>query len=156
MRTNALPADEQTSEAVVPGVRSLDDPTSSLAPHDTDERLLAASSNVRADAAEADRWSDVRVVVALVDAQVLGTTRAARATQRHRIEDLIDHRGVGHVRAGDQRTDRHAAAVGENVPFYPAFRAIGRVRSREVPPFGAFTEAVSSELHFHAMPRRPS
>ena len=27
---------------------------------------------------------------------------------------------------------------------------------REVPLFGAFTEALSSELHFHAIPRRPS
>ena len=87
---------------------------------------------------------------------MLGAPRSARAAQRHCVEDLIDHGGVGHVRAGDQRADRHAATVGENVPFYATFRAIGRVRPREVPPFGAFTEAVSSELHFHAMPRRPS
>ena len=156
MRTDALPSDEETSEAVVPGVGSLDDPASRLALHDPDERLLTASADVRTDAAQADRWSDVRVVVALVEAQMLGTTRSARAAERNRIEDQTDHGGVGHVRAADQCTDRHAAAVGENVAFYATFRAIGRVRSREVPPFGAFTEAESSELHFHTMPRRPS
>jgi hypothetical protein len=31
--------------------------------------------------------------------------------------------------------------------LHPAFRAIRRVRPGEVPPFGAFTEAVSSEFH---------
>lgn len=152
----AFPAHEEATEAVVPRVGSLDDPPPRFAAHDAEERLLAPASDVRTDAAKADGRSHMRVVVALVEAEVLGATWTARGTKRHRVEDFANHGGIGHVRTRDECPDRNAAPVGQNVPLHPAFRAIRRVRPGEVPPFGAFTEAVSSELHSHAMPRRLS
>ena len=156
MRTAALPAHEQATEAVVPRVRALHDPAPRLSSHLTDQRLLAASSDVRSNSAEANRGRYVRVVVALVEAQVFWAPRSARATHDHSVEHLADHRGVWHVRAADERCDRYATTVSQDMALYAAFRAVRRVRSREVPPFGAFTEALSRELHFHAIPRRPS
>ncbi len=156
MRAASLPAHQETSESVVPGVRSLHDPPPWLASNDTDQRLLAASSNMRTDAAQTDGGSHVWVVVPLVETDVLGTARTSGATHDDSIENFTDHRAVWHVGAGDQRGERNAATVGQNVAFDAAFRAIGRIWAREVPPFGAFTEALSSELHFQAMPRRPS
>lgn len=87
---------------------------------------------------------------------MLRAPRSARATHDNGVEHLADHCSVRHIRAADERRDRDAAAVGQNVALYAAFRPVRRVRPREVPPFGAFTEALSRELHFHAMPRRPS
>lgn len=156
MRTASLPAHEQTAESVVPGVRSLDDPTSRLAPHHSDQGLLPASSNMWTDAAQTDGGAHVRVVVALVETEVLRTPRTSGAAHDDSIEDFTDHRAVRHVGAGDQRGERDAATVGQNVAFDAAFRTVRRIWAREVPPFGAFTEALSRELHFQAMPRRPS
>ena len=152
----SLPAHEETAETVVPGVRSLHDPPPRLAANHTDQGLLAASSNVRTDTPQADGGSDVRVVVALVETEVLGTPWTPRAAHDDSIEDFTDHRAVRHVGAGDQRSERDATTVGQNVAFDAAFRAVRRIWTREVPPFGAFTEALSRELHFQAMPRRPS
>ena len=156
MGTASLPAHEETTEPVVPGVRSLDDPPPRLTANHTDQRLLAASSNMWTDAAQADGGSDVRVVVALVETDVLGTPRTSGAAHDDGIEDFTDHRAVRHVGAGDQRGERDAATVGQNVAFDAAFRPVRRIWAREVPPFGAFTEALSRELHFQAIPRRPS
>lgn len=156
MSAASFPAHEQPPEAVVPRVRTLDDPASRLAAYLADERLFAAPSDVRSNSAQANRGRYVRVVVAFVETQVLGAPRAARAAHDHGIEHVVDHRGVRHVRSADERGDWHAAAVGQNVPLYATFRAVRRIWPREVPPFGAFTEALSRELHFHAMPRRPS
>lgn len=156
MSASSLPAYEQAAKAVVPRVCSFDDPASRLAAYLANQRLLAAPSDVRSDSAQANRRGYVRVVVAFVETQVFGAPRAARATHDNCVEYFADHRGVWHVRSADQRGDRHAAAVGQYMAFYAAFRPVRRVRPREVPPFGAFTEALSRELHFHAMPRRPS
>ena len=156
MSTSTLPAHEQATKSVVPRVCSLNDPAPGLSADDTKQRLLATSSDVRTDTAQSDRGSDVRVVVTLIKTQVLGASRATRAANRHSVEDFADHGGIRHVRAGDQRRDRHAAPIGQNMPLYAAFRPVRRVRPREVPPFGAFTEALSSELHFQEIPRRSS
>ncbi len=156
MRTAPLPAYEQATESIVPRVCTLDDPTPRLAAHFADKGLFAAPPDVRSNSAKANRGSYVRVVVALVEAQVFGASGAAWATHDNCVEHIANHRGVWHVRSADQRCDRHAAAVGQDMAFYAAFRPVRRVRPREVPPFGAFTEALSRELHFQAMPRRPS
>ena len=150
-----FPSHEQTAEAVVPGVGALHDPATWLAADFADERWLAASSDVRSDPTQAKGGRDVRVVVALVEAQVLGSPRSTWATHDDGVEHFADHAGVRNVRAGDERGERNAATVGQDVPLYPAFRAVRRVWASEVPPFGAFTEALSSEVHFNAAPRRP-
>jgi hypothetical protein len=151
-----FPPHEQRAKAVVPRVRSLNDPTSRLATYPANEWRLPAATNVRSNSASAKCWSDVRVVIALVEADVFGATRTARAAQRDGVQHGAEHRAVGDVGTGDQCGEWHAAPVGQNVPFYATFRPVRRVGPSEVPPFGAFTEALSSELHFQAMPRRPS
>ena len=155
MSTVPLPSHEQAAKAVVPGVGALHDPATWLAAHFADEGRLAAASDMRSDPAQSKSGRDVRVVVALVEAQVLGSPRATWATHDDSVEHFADHAGIRHVRAGDERGEWHAATVGEDVPLYPAFRAVRRIWPREVPPFGAFTEALSNEVHFSAAPRRP-
>jgi hypothetical protein len=152
----SFPAHEQAAESIVPGVGPFDDPASRLPADLSDQRLLAAAPNMRTDTAQANGRRHVRVVVALVETEVLRTTRATRTANDDRVEHFADHGAVGHVRAADERGDWDTAPVGQNVALYAAFRPVRRVRPREVPPFGAFTEALSSELHFHAIPRRPS
>lgn len=153
MSANPLPADEQTAEPVVPGVRSLDDPAPWLALDAAEQRLLATAPDVRCDPTRANGRLGVFVVVPFVEAQVLGAARAARRSQDNRIERLPDEPLVVDVRAGDLGGQRNAAAVGQDVAFDAAFRPIRGVRAREVPPFGAFAMALSSEDHFHWMPR---
>lgn len=75
MRAAPFPAHEQAAEAVVPSVRSFDDPSSSFAPHFANERLLASASDVRSNSAETNGRCYVRIVVVLVETQVLGTSR---------------------------------------------------------------------------------
>ena len=156
MGTNSLPAHEQSPEAVVPGVGALDYPATGLAPNATEQRLLASTPDVRGDAASSHGGLDVLVVVALVEAEVLGATRAARRAEYDRIERLADKPLVVDVGAGDFGGQRDASAVGQNVAFYAGFRAIRRVGTRKIPPFGAFAMALSSEDHFHWMPRLSS
>jgi hypothetical protein len=152
----SLPAYEQATEAVVPRVGAFDDPAPRLTAYFADEWLLAAPSDVRSDPSKANRRCDVRIVVALVETQVLGTPRTSRTSYDHRVEYVANHRRVWHIRSADQHCERDTATICQYMTFYAAFRAVRRVRPREVPPFGAFTEALSRELHFHAIPRRPS
>ena len=155
MRPTPFSAHQQAAKSVVPGVGALDDPAPRLAVYLADEGLLAAASDVRSNPAKPNRGSNVWIVVPLVETQVLGPPRTARAAHDDSIEHLTDHARVRYVRAGDNGGDRHAAPVGQDVAFDAAFRTVRRVWTREVPPFGAFTEALSRELHFNAAPRRP-
>lgn len=156
MRTASLPTDEQTAKAVVPRVGALHNPAPRLAAYFADKRLFTASADVGSNSAQTNRRRDVRVVVTLVEADVVGASRSTGAAHDHSVKDGTDHRGVRHVRAADQRSERHAAAISQNVALDAAFRPVRRIWPGEVPPFGAFTEALSRELHFHAIPRRPS
>jgi hypothetical protein len=133
----------------VPGVRALDDPAPGLSSNASDERALASTTDVGRDAARSDGGLDIRVVVALVEAQMLGTSWAARAAEHNRVERVGDEPLVVDVRAGDLSGNRHATTICENVPLDAPLRAIGRVGTGQVPPLGAFTIALSSEDHFH-------
>jgi hypothetical protein len=150
---NALPAHEQAAKAVVPSVGALHNPAARLALHPAEQGLLAAAPDVGRDPASPNGSLRVGVVVALIEAEVHRATRAARRSHDHRVERLGDEPLVVDVGAGDLGGQRDAAAVRQDVAFDAAFRAIRRVRAGEVPPFGAFTMALSSEDHFHWMPR---
>lgn len=151
----SFPANEQSPKTIVPGVGALNDPASRLPAHSTDEGLLAAPANVWANTAQANRGSHVWIVVTLVETEVFRSPRPTRATHDNGVEHFADYASVRNVCPCDDRCDGHAAPVGQNVPFNPAFCAVRRIWPREVPPFGAFTEALSNELHFSAAPRRP-
>ena len=152
----AFPTHEQPAEAIVPTVRPLDDPAPWESEHASEKRLLASTSNVRRDAAQAHGGFAVLVVVALVEAQVTWTPRSARSAQYARVEHSTNQPLVVHVRCGDHDRQRNSAPVGEHMPFYAEFPAIRRARPRVAPPLGALTMALSSEAKSHLMPRRLS
>lgn len=156
VRTFAFPANEQTSEAVVPCVRSLYDPSPRLAPSASDEGWLSAAADVRLDTAFTHGPFAVRVVIALVEADVVGTSRATRGTGCHRVERRAQQPLVMNVRAGDHGRKGHSSAVGQYVPLDAALRPVGWVGPGLVPPFGAFTMALSSEAHSQSIPRMSS
>jgi hypothetical protein len=153
VRANPFPANQHTTEAVVPGVGALHHPAAGLALHAAEERLLAPAPDVGHDPASPDGRLGVLVVVPLLEAEVLRAARSARGAEDHCIERLPDEPLVVDVRAGDLGGQGHAAAVRQDVAFDAAFRPIRGVGAREAPPFGALAMALSSEDHFHWMPR---
>ena len=150
---DSLPAHEQSAEAVVPGVGALHHPAARLPLDAAEQGFLTAASDVGGDPSDADGGLGVLEVVAFVEAQVLGPAWASRRAHDHRVERLSNQPLVVDVGAGDLGGQRNAAPVGQDVPLYAALRTIRGVRARAVPPFGAFTMALSSEDHFHWMPR---
>jgi hypothetical protein len=153
MSANPLPAHEQRAKAVVPSVGALHDPAAWLALDAPQQRLLTAASDVRSDPASSDGRLGVGVVVTLVEAEVPGAAGAARSASDHRVERLADEPLVVDVGARDLGGQWDPPTVGQDLAFDAALRAIRGVRASEVPPFGAFTMALSSEDHFHWMPR---
>ena len=153
MSADSFPSNQQSAEAVVPCVGALHYPAPGLAVHAAKQGLLAAPSDVRRDPARTHGGLCVSVVVPLVQAEMLRSSRPARCPQNHSIKDPGDEPLVVNVRAGDLGGQRDASAVRQDVTLDAALRAIRGVRAREVPPFGAFTMAVSSEDHFHWIPR---
>ena len=75
--SDALPAHEQSSEAVVPRVGAFDDPSPRFSADASEQRLLSATTDVRDDSSTAHRSLRIGVVVAFVQAQVHGPTRAS-------------------------------------------------------------------------------
>lgn len=147
-----LPTDEQAAKAVVPAVGALDDPTSRFAAETAEHLLLSAAADVWHDTAIADSSFAVGVVVALVEAEILGALYATANAKWHRVQGRCQAPLVVNVRAGDLNGDRNASSIGQNVALDPELGAVGRVRPREVPPFGDLAIAESSEAHRQSMP----
>lgn len=124
--------------------------------HAADERSLSLAPDVRHDAALADGGLAVAEIIAPVQTQVPGPARATRGTQHHGVERRRQQPLVVHVRRAQRRRERDATPVGADVALGAPLPAVRRVRSREVPPFGALTMKPSSAVHFHAIPRRLS
>lgn len=152
----SLPAHEETAISVVPAVGAFDDPAPGLAADASDQRLLAAAADVRDDSALTRFGLGLTVVVALVEAEVVRTTDAAPGAKRHGIERLGHHPLVVDVRRCDLHSDGHAARIGQDVTLDAFLSAIGRVGTRMVPPFGAFTIALSRLHQRQSMPRHAS
>ena len=151
-----LVPDEQAPEQVVPAVGPFDDPAARLATHAADERLFSSPPDVWDDAPIADLAFGVRVVEALVQAKIRWPPRPAWCAKHDSVERRTGHPLVMHVRSGDLDGDRDTARVGQDMAFCAEFCAIGRIGARVVPPFGAFTLALSSEHHFKSTPTRSS
>ena len=105
------------------------------------------------DAAHANRGFGIVVVVALVEAEILRSTGAARRRDDHGIERLGDHPLVVDVRAGQRHADRDAPTVGNDMAFRAELATIGRIGPCEIPPLGALTDALSREAQAQSMPR---
>lgn len=99
----ALPADQQSTKAIVPAVRALNDPTARLATHAAEESVFATSANVRHDAAMAHGGFSVGVVVALVETEIARPAWTSRPTQSERIERGGDQPLVVNVGCRDDR-----------------------------------------------------
>lgn len=104
--------DEQGSEAIVPTVGSLNDPASRFAANAPEERLLTAAPDVRDDVPGVDLPLGVRIVEALVQAQILGPARPAWRAKHDGVEGRSRHPLVVNVGAGDLDGDRDAPRVG--------------------------------------------
>src|SRR5438094_5810942 len=94
-----LPPDEQLAEAVEPRVRAFDHPPSRPLAAPTVPALLAAATNVRQEAAPADRLLSVGVIVALVEAEMLLGVR--RRANDPRVEQLSQRGLVRRIGGGD-------------------------------------------------------
>ena len=107
-----LVADEQAAVTIVPAVGALHDPSAWFAASAADQGLFTASTDVRRHVAIPDLLLGVGVVVPLVQAEVVRTTRASRASMNDSIERGTGHPLVVNVGGGHLDADRHAAAVG--------------------------------------------
>src|SRR5689334_14868012 len=108
---------------------------------------------MRLDAATAHLTFGIGVVVAFVETQMRGPSRPTRRMQRNRIERGAGHPFVVLVGPSDRDGERDSSPVGQDVALGAELATIGRVGTGEVPPLGAFTEALSSEAQSQAMPR---
>jgi len=140
----------------VPTIGALDDPATRTPANASDEGRFSAPTNVRLDASSANRGFAILVVVSFVETKVARTARPSRRSNGNRIERLAHHPLVVDVGAGQRDANRDATAVGQHMTFGAQLAAIGGIGAREVPPFGAFTEALSSEDQFQSMPRSSS
>lgn len=140
----------------MPSVRALDDPAPRLSSNAPDQRLLAPTTDVWRDAARSSGCLDIRIVVALVEAKVLGTSWAARTAEHNRVEHIGNEPLVVDVRARDLSRNWHSTTICEHVALDAPLGAVRWVGTRQVPPLGAFTIALSSDDHFHWIPRRLS
>jgi len=109
--SDALPAHEQSSEAVVPRVGAFDDPSPRFSANASEQRMLSATTDVRDDSSTAHGSLRIGVVVAFVQAQVHGPTRTSRCAQDDSVESLGDQPLVMDVRARDLRGQGNAATV---------------------------------------------
>lgn len=111
---------------------------------------------MRLDAARTNSSLCVVIVVTLVEAEVLRATGPAGRGDNHRIERLANHPLVVDVRPSQGDAEYDAAPVGDDMAFRSELSTIGRIGTREFPPLGAFTEALSSEAQAHSIPRSSS
>ena len=152
---NRLPSNSEGAEIVVPAVGAFHDPAARPTTP-TAERILPTATNVRSDPASSDLLFAIRVVVALVEADVARATRPTRRAQRYCVEGLRNHPLVVDVRTGKRNCQRNTASVGQDVALGAELGTIGRIGTCEVPPFGAFTEALSREDQVQSIPRLSS
>jgi len=137
----------------VPAIGAFHDPPPWLFPANrSSEGGFAASSNVRFDATGASLLLGFLVVVALVETDVLGTPRSTRSADIHGVQGLTHHVHVVDVGAGQCDGQRNALTIYEDVALGAELCAIGRIGSRELPPLGAFTLALSRDAQSHSMP----
>ena len=150
-----LPAGEDATEAIQPGVRALDDPAARSEAGLALERprFLAAAANVRGEAELFEQLAHLVVVVAAVEAEPLRLLGCRLGPlDRDRLDRRACQLEVVAVRARRADPDRDALALGEQRSFRP-FLALsvgfGPVSS---PPSGALPSAPSSASHSHSIP----
>ena len=140
----------------MPAVGSLDDPAAGTTAHAANECRLAPSTNMRLDTSSSNCSFGILVVVSLVQTDVARAAWTSWRSNRNRVERFANHPLVMDVGPGQRDANRNATPIGQYVAFGAELAPIGGIRSGEGPPFGAFTEALSSEHQFQSMPRSSS
>lgn len=144
-----FPADEQRAKAIVPPVRSLDNPAPGLPMHTANQGWLALLPNVGRDAACAHCGVTISKRVALVETAVARAPNPAPPFEHDRIERRGQGPFVVEIRAAQHDRERDATPLGQEMALRAELRPVGWVRSREIPPFGAFTITESNAPHCH-------
>jgi hypothetical protein len=150
-----LPADEDAAEAVEPGVGAFDDPAAGAKAGLAFDRLgfFAAAADVRGEAELGGELVDLRVVVALVEAETLRLLRRRlRPLDRDRLERLPGELEVVQVRARWRDPERDALALGEERPLRPFLALSVGFGPVSAPPSGALPIAPSIASHSHSIP----
>jgi len=150
----------QPTKQIMPAVRPFDHPTSSF-----ETRillsflfLLSARLDVRDISAALGRPTQLRIVVALVAAEMLSRLLVGRrARDNHRVQGGPELFHVVPVSARERDRQRDAVGVREEMSLGAQFAPIRGVFSGLVPPFtGAEMMAPSSDWKRQSMPRRSS
>lgn len=135
----ALVAAVEASAARQPGHGPLHDPA---VPAQALGRLDALAGETVWDAAGSELLPQVAVVVSLVAMQLAGPPASGSASGTDG-RNTADHRdeclAVVKVGGGDADRQRQALAVHDEVDFRSPFAAVGRIRSRQLPPLRAWT-----------------
>jgi hypothetical protein len=137
----------------MPRVGALYDPTTWDAADTAEQRRFTSSPDVRHDASDADLALGVVVIVAFIEAEVFWPTWSTWGAKCNAVECRPGLPLVVHVGTSDRQAQRNPTSVGQNVAFCAAFPSVGGIRTRLGPPFGAFTEALSSEHQSSPAPR---
>lgn len=140
----------------MPAIGAFHDPAARPATNATDQRSLAASANMWSNAAASNCDFTVSIVVAFIETDMFGAAGTTRCANRHRIEGRADHPFVVDVGARQLDANWYATTIGQYVSLGAELSAISGTGTRESPPFGAFTEALSRDDHFQSIPRSSS
>lgn len=136
----------------MPAVCAFNNPAARTSARAGDKRLFPWSTNVRDDASFACFVFWIVVVVALVQTQMPGSPRPSRRFYQNGVQGSADHPLVVNVCSGQGDGERDAAAVGQNMSLAAELGPIGRIGTRELPPLGALTMALSSEAQSQSIP----
>ena len=140
----------------MPTIGALDNPAARPSTYASNQRRFSPSTNVRLDASSTNFRFAILIVVSLVEADVVRTARPSWCSNGNRIKRLADHPFVVDVGARQRDANRNASAIRQYVALAAELAPIGGIGPGEVPPFGAFTEALSSDDQFQSMPRSSS
>jgi len=117
--------------------------------HAADERRFALLPNVGRDAAGAHRRFTISKRVAFVETAVPRPAHAAPAFEHDGVERCGQRPLVMQIRAAQHDRERDAPPLGQEMALRTELRPVRWVRSREIPPFGAFTITESNAPHCH-------
>lgn len=152
--------DLQPSKQVVPAVAALHNPAPCLVPRVflSFFLLLATRLDVGNVPAPRRRTAKLRIVVALVVAQMLPRLFLGRRARNHDgVQRGAEHLHVVAVSAGERDRQRNAVGVREHVPLGAQFASIRGVFSGLIPPLtGADTVALSIDWKRQSIPWRSS
>ena len=150
-----LPADEDASETVEPGVGALDNPAACAEAGFALERLcfFSAAADVGGERELLGEFADLLVVVGGVEAQPLRPLPGRLgACDRDRLDRLAGELVVVQVRARRRDPDRDALALGEEAAFRPFLALSVGFGPVLAPPSGALPIAPSIASHSHSIP----